>query len=89
MPELDQARREALSLALSQAGLDILPEQIVIGLSNAEGLSGLEAPRLERGYLQSGSFSGGFGGGGFGGGGGGGLGGGGFGGGGFGGGGFY
>jgi hypothetical protein len=85
---LDQARRVAAVEYLSSLGMRNADSRVVVGRGQANGLYGLEAPRIGGGFLQaggtggSGAGAGGFGGGGIGGGG---LGGGGFGGGGIGG----
>lgn len=87
-PPLEEARRQTLIAALAAHGVEDAQDRVIIARPQAEGLRGLEAPRLTNGYLQAGvagGLGGGAGGGGGGGGGAGGIGGGGMGGGGFGG----
>jgi len=75
---LDDQRRAWLIAMLAAHEIPDAEGRVKFGYGTAEGIDGIDAQRLERGYLGSGEFGGGLGGGGFGGGGlGGGLGGGG------------
>lgn len=57
--ELDEQRRAALIALLAERGVDDGESRVQVGRGAAEGLHGVEAARLERGYYFSGARGGG------------------------------
>lgn len=57
--ELDTLRQKTLLEQAAAIGLALPPHCVIVALPSAEGLLGLEAPRLARGYLQTGLPGGG------------------------------
>lgn len=51
-PELDQARQATAIAFLAQLGVSDAGSRVIIGIPEAEGLYGFEAPRTVRGYTR-------------------------------------
>jgi uncharacterized membrane protein YgcG len=66
--DIDQQRQATLVALLTAYNVPDADSRVIVGFGQAEGLHGLEAPRLLRGYIRSGAGRGGAGGGGLGGG---------------------